>query len=134
MWALFDHDGRTDIDAACAQALRSQVTPILSHPAFELWLLLHFQDFSPAAQDGSNQVIIEKLRSASKEFASYGQSGKRLGIRQFAALSANDGIAAAVERARRLAVACEGHAPDKRDPSTDIFLVVEALGIVPAVT
>jgi hypothetical protein len=64
VWGLFDHDGRQDIDQVCARARRERVNAALSHPAFELWLLLHFQDLAPAAQSGSNLVIMEKLRAA----------------------------------------------------------------------
>ncbi|MGH4014458.1 MAG: RloB family protein [Pseudonocardiaceae bacterium] len=45
VWGLFDHDGRMDIDQVCSRAKREQVKVALSHPFFDLWLLLHFQDF-----------------------------------------------------------------------------------------
>jgi hypothetical protein len=54
IWGLFDHDGRPDIDQACARADQQGIGVALSHPAFELWLLLHFQDFA-TAQGGSEQ-------------------------------------------------------------------------------
>lgn len=102
VWALYDHDGRQDIDQVCARARRQGIQAALSHPSFELWLLLHFQDFSPAAQNGSNNVILEKLRAAHSEFAGFGDGSKRIDERRFAALVENDGIRRAVERSRRL--------------------------------
>lgn len=53
-WALFDHDRRQDILGVCAEACKQAVRTALSHPAFELWLLLHFRDQLPGAQGGHN--------------------------------------------------------------------------------
>lgn len=99
VWALFDHDGRPDIDQVCARARRQRVTAALSHPSFELWLLLHFQDFAPAAQNGLNRVIMERLRAAHPAFAGYGEGSKRIDVRRFEALHEGDNIRRAVDRA-----------------------------------
>ncbi|HXP20210.1 MAG TPA: RloB family protein [Streptosporangiaceae bacterium] len=130
-WGLFDHDGRPDIDQVCASALRQRVRVALSHPSFELWLLLHFQDFSPAAQDGDNGIVMEKLRAAHAAFADYGRRDKRITIRRFEALSEGDRIQRAVNRARRLSSHFSHETPSNRDPSTDVHLLIEDLGIVP---
>jgi RloB-like protein len=130
VWGLFDHDGRKDIDQVCARARREGIQAALSHPAFELWLLLHFQDVAPAAQSGSNRVIIEKLRAADSAFAGYRDGSKRVDDRRFAALARGDGIRKAVERSRRLARTFSTDTPSKQDPSTGIHLLIESLGIV----
>ncbi|MGH4021581.1 MAG: RloB family protein [Pseudonocardiaceae bacterium] len=62
VWALFDHDGRPGIPQVCAEARRQGVRVALSHPAFELWLLLHFDNQVPAAQGGDNATIMTNLR------------------------------------------------------------------------
>lgn len=130
VWALFDHDGRRDIDEVIARARRHGVQATLSHPSFELWLLLHFQDFAPAAQHGSNLVIMKKLRAAHDAFAEYDDGDKRITDRRFDALQQNDGIGKAVGRARQLSGNFTSSAPSGRDPSTDMHLLIEQLGIV----
>jgi RloB-like protein len=128
-WALFDHDGRSDIDQVCSQAKRQNVKVGLSHPCFELWLLLHFQDFSPA-QHGSNQVLMQRLRAAHPAFADYGRRGtKRIYLARFEALCENDGVHMAIIRAKRLASCFTNETPANRDPSTDVYLLLERLGI-----
>lgn len=131
VWGLFDHDGRTDIDQVCASAHRDGIRAALSHPSFELWLLLHFRDFPPAAQSGSNRVIIEKLRASHPAFADYREGSKRIDLQRFEALAGNDGIRRATERARRLAAGFINQTPSNRDPSTDISELIHKLGIVP---
>lgn len=130
VWGLFDHDGRPDIDEVCARARRLRVNVALSHPAFELWLLLHFRDFSPAAQDGSNNVIMERLRTAHPAFADYRDGNKRIDARRFQALREDNNIHTAVDRARRLSSHFTYQTPSNRDPSTDVYLLIESLGIV----
>jgi hypothetical protein len=130
VWALFDHDGRPDIDQVCARARRQRVRVALSHPSFELWPLLHFQDFSPAAQGGSNDVIMERLRTVHPAFAAYREGSKRIDARRFEALREDDNIRRAVDRARRLSNHFSHETPSNRDPSTDVHLLIERLGIV----
>jgi hypothetical protein len=127
VWALFDHDGRSDVPHLCAEARRRGVKAALSHPAFELWLLLHFQKSIPAAQGGRNGDIINKLRRASPAFADYARRDKRIDARRFEALCGGDGIAEAVKQSHASADRCpsgsgcsgrSGHgtscSPDKR--------------------
>jgi hypothetical protein len=130
VWALFDHDGRPDIDQVCARARRHGIYVALSHPSFELWLLLHFRDFPPAAQSGQNRVIMEGLRAADHAFADYRDGNKRIDERRFEALRQGDGIRKAVERARRLASSYTFQTPSNQDPSTGVHLLIERLGIV----
>jgi RloB-like protein len=129
-WALFDHDGRPNIDQVCARASRQRIKVALSHPSFELWLLLHFQDFAPAAQGGSNNVIMERLRAAHPAFANYRDGNKRIDARRFDALNESGNIRRAVERSRRLASDFIHETASNRDPATDVHLLIERLGIV----
>ncbi|MDQ2708950.1 MAG: RloB family protein [Actinomycetota bacterium] len=98
VWGLFDHDGRSNIDQVCACARGTRVKVALSHPAFELWLLLHFQDFTASAQHGKNGLIIDKLR-AHPAFEDFGGGGdKRISDARFRALTEDGGIQRAVRR------------------------------------
>lgn len=130
IWGLFDHDGRKDIDNICLRQRPARVKVALSHPSFELWLLLHFQEFTPVAQCGGNDAIIEKLRAAHRAFADYGKRNKRISVARFAALEEGDGIRRAVSRARSLSRHFTHETPSRRDPSTDVHLLIEALGVV----
>ncbi|HSL06705.1 MAG TPA: RloB family protein [Pseudonocardiaceae bacterium] len=130
IWGLFDHDGRTEIDQICLRQKPDRVRVALSHPSFELWLLLHFQDFTPAAQHGKNELIIDKLRNAHQAFANYGRPNKRIDRPRFAALMEDGGIRNAVHRARRLSRHFTRETPSQRDPSTEVYLLIEALGVV----
>ena len=132
VWGLFDHDRRPDIDQVCARARRLDIKVALSHPAFELWLLLHFQDFSPAKQDGSNTVVMEKLRNAHPAFADYRDGNKRINLERFEALNEDERIRKAVTRARSLSDSFTRETPSNRDPSTDVYLLIQNLGIVSA--
>ncbi|MGH3833833.1 MAG: RloB family protein [Pseudonocardiaceae bacterium] len=131
VWGLFDHDGRNNIDQVCSTAKRERIEVALSHPSFELWLLLHFQDFTSAAQGGESETITGKLRNAHSAFADYEKRNKRIDQSRFAALMQDDGIHNAVRRARRLSGHFAHETPSQRDPSTEVFRLIEALGIVP---
>jgi len=130
VWALFDHDGQRDIDQASARAQRNGVHPALSHPSFELWLLLHFQDFSPAAQNGSNNIIIEKLRAVHPAFAGYREGSKHIDERRFESLRQANGLRKATERARKLSATFANEVPSRQDPSTGVYRLVDSLGVV----
>lgn len=143
-WALFDRDSHPDIPQAFAEARKAGIHVAFSHPAFELWLLLHFQQFA-ASQGGDNQRVIAKLRGK-PDFGDYDRGEKKVTQRRFDALEADGGIARAVRNARKLDDNCpsgccsgrdhktDGHPPDrceptKRDPSTGVWRLIEGLGI-----
>ena len=130
VWGVFDHDGRKEIDQVCSRQRPDRVKIALSHPSFELWLLLHFQDFPPIAQRGSSESIIKKLRAAHWAFADYKKGDERIGATRFAALMEGGGIEDAVRRARAVSSHFSSETPSHRDPSTDMYLLIEALGIV----
>ncbi|GGK64347.1 hypothetical protein Sme01_25730 [Sphaerisporangium melleum] len=62
-WALFDRDQWDEIPAAIRVAAEARIEIAMSHPSFDLWLLLHFQPFG-GAQSGSSKLVVEKLRRA----------------------------------------------------------------------
>lgn len=139
LWALFDRDQHRDVPQAMRLAREGGVHVAFSHPSFDLWLLLHFTDVS-GQQGGSSRIIHEKLRQYA-EFEAFDSHGdKSVGVRRAQALRGKH--ATAVKRARRLVDDCptgdcsasDGHAagcdPLRRDPSTDVWQLVVALGVV----
>ncbi|MGH3869481.1 MAG: RloB family protein [Pseudonocardiaceae bacterium] len=93
VWGLFDHDGRKDIDQVCLRAKPERVHVALSHPSFELWLLLHLREFTPGyCQNGKSETIIDKLRDAHPAFANYAKRKKRIDKSHFDVLMEGDGI------------------------------------------
>ncbi|MFJ7325624.1 RloB family protein [Streptomyces cyaneofuscatus] len=46
VWCLFDRDQHEDIPSAFARAKKAGVKIAYSHPCFELWRLLHYQNYT----------------------------------------------------------------------------------------
>lgn len=141
VWALFDRDQHAGISQAMRRAQEADVEVGFSHPAFELWLLLHF-DAVPAGWRCTYPDVVGKLRRL-PEFADYGIRGdKSLTHRRARCLLT--GQAAAVKRAMALVDQCPagscssvaGHtrrcSPLARCPSTDVWRLLVALGVVEA--
>jgi hypothetical protein len=140
VWALFDRDEHKQIPEVFNDAKDHQRVRIaFSHPSFELWLLLHFQPYEPSC-NGSSKGVVERL-GHHKTFEEYGKRGKHITMDRAAVLAGN--IRTAVKHARALVDRCPagrcsartGHVascpPLARDPSSDVYLLIESLGIVP---
>jgi hypothetical protein len=139
-WALFDRDEHTGIPEAFTAAASAGVKVAFSHPSFDLWLLLHMSDFS-GSQSGSSSIVHEKLRR-NPAFRTFGINGRNKELRgeRLDALRGNEQVA--TKRARRLVGDCptpectskHGHvshcAEMNRDPSTDVWRLLVALGVV----
>jgi hypothetical protein len=146
VWALFDRDQWDDIPHAFAEARDAGVRVAFSHPAFELWLLLHFRRFA-GPQGGDNTHVIRALRKIGGfEAYDHDKDGKGITSARFETLDANSGIGTAVKYAGELDDNCpsgrcsgrdpdgEGHPaawcdPTRRDPSTGAWRLIERLGI-----
>ncbi|SFJ76444.1 RloB-like protein [Streptomyces pini] len=162
MWALFDRDAADNRDADIYEAFRvaraKGVQTALSHPSFELWLLLHFKPWH-SQEGGIDDKVKEQLRRHpdAKGFQDYdkasGERGKGLDGPRGQSLMKQERLATAVRNARKLVDSCthgdcsakrvdqvsreyprqSGHAdscdPLKRDPSTDVWRLLTALGI-----
>ena len=96
----------------------------VAEPGIEVWALFD-HDGRP-----DNVVIMERLRAAHPAFAHYRDGDKRIDARRFEALHEDDNIRGAVDRARRLSTNFTHETPSYRDPSTDVYLLIERLGIV----
>lgn len=113
MWALFDRDAAdsrdTDIRTAMRAATRHGVQVALSHPSFELWLLLHFQQFT-SQENGRDAAVIDRLRRQreAKGFEDYdkasGERGKGLTGQRAVSLLGREPTA--VRNARKLIDRC----------------------------
>ncbi|GAA3531052.1 hypothetical protein GCM10022419_007670 [Nonomuraea rosea] len=141
-WAVFDRDENDDIYEAYRLARQNGINIAFSHPHFELWLWLHFASGSPGRLGGDRTLIPAKLRRV-KEFEDF---EKFVEPHHFDELSRGDRQAKAVKLARRLVSGCpsgrcapaselglNGHAANcdvlLRDPSTDVYLLLEVLGV-----
>ncbi|MFD2619876.1 RloB family protein [Streptomyces chumphonensis] len=112
-WALFDRDSEDqrddDIPEAMRNAAEAGVQVVLSHPSFELWLLLHFQPFT-SQEGGRSGTVLDRLRTHrdAKGFQDYdqqsGDRGKGLGGQRGESLVGRE--RAAVRNARKLVSLC----------------------------
>lgn len=112
-WALFDRDARDsrdqDIPRAMREAAENGVQVALSHPSFELWLLLHFQQFT-SQESGLADAIVRRLREHrdAKGFEEYdkasGDRGKGLDEQRGRSLLEREETA--VRNARKLVALC----------------------------
>jgi len=139
LWALFDRDNHEGIPETFAAAKQANVKVAFSHPSFDLWLLLHFDSFS-GAQNGSDDIVHEKLRRQ-RHYETFSDDGDK-SVKGARAGALTGSEKAATKRAKQLTNDCPtpacsekaGHAdycdPLRRDPSTDVWRLQAALGIV----
>ncbi len=140
VWALFDRDQHPCVVQAFDAAKPTAVQVAFSHPSFDLWLLLHFQNMT-SAEGGSNEIVQAKLRKADPAYARYARDGDKsvTGARAQALLGRET---QAAKHARKLVDDCttgtcsaaightEGCRPLDRDPSTDVWRLLKALQIL----
>jgi len=124
VWCVFDHDSRPDTDANIRRAQRAGVRVAFSHPCFELWRLLHYQDYT-ATFGGICDDASDRLRNRITAAGHPYTGPKRLLPEQVAGQ-----FATAKSRALRLASQHGDHVPySRRDPYTNVWELVEQLGI-----
>ncbi|WP_409469536.1 RloB family protein [Streptomyces sp. HC307] len=112
-WALFDRDSGDktpeEIREAMHLAAKHGVHVALSHPSFELWLLLHFKQHT-SPENGMSTTVLGRLRSHPEAdgFADYdtqsGDRGKGLGGPRGRSLLGRERTA--VRNARKLVALC----------------------------
>ncbi|MBW8799273.1 MAG: RloB domain-containing protein [Streptomyces sp.] len=92
VWCLFDRDQHKDIPTAFADARREGLHVAYSHPCFELWRLLHYQNYTSdfggvcdsaanrlKQQPGFAQTYGPTIRSVSEEQAKHVMPGQLSG-------------------------------------------------------
>lgn len=120
VWCMFDRDRHPDVDGWIAKAGAAGVRVCFSHPCFEFWMLLHYEDCG-APMAGRCAEPVRRLRAHVPDL------GKRFSLH---ALSGRYRIARA--RADRIA---RRHGrdgvvrPAHCDPRTDVWMFVDFLGV-----
>ena len=124
VWCVFDHDNRPDTDAIIARATDAGLRIAFSNPCFEFWRLLHHQDYT-ATFSG---VCAEADDRLAARLARNGAAPRDIKLVEPSQLATR--FVAAKARAQRIAVThADGTAPSKRDPYTDVWMLVDSLGI-----
>jgi len=114
VWAVFDTECR-DISAVSRDAAVKDVALAVSHPCFEVWLLLHHKDHRAPFQ--SSQDAADLLRRVTPRWA----KGDGTRFTEFA-----DGVDAACARAKKLDPSGKAH---HLNPSTNVWMLVERLDV-----
>jgi hypothetical protein len=123
VWCVFDRDQHPNVDALIRQAEDAGVSVAFSHPCFELWLLVHFRQYGAPAAGVCGGLVDE----VDGRIAGYKARGKRVALTDVTGRYAH-----AKEQAERLAKQHERDGisiPTQRDPSTDVWRLVDELGI-----
>ncbi|OMI40440.1 RloB family protein [Streptomyces sparsogenes] len=115
-WVFFDRDAAdsrdTEIPQAMRKAAKNGVQVVLSHPSFELWLLLHFQLWT-SQESGFDSKVKDRLRQHkdAKGFEDYDQAsgdrGKGIDGKRAESLLASGRVKSAIRNARKLVNACQ---------------------------
>ena len=61
VWAVFDRDKRKHYDEPIKQCEKEQVQVARSNPCFELWMILHIEDYDKACDHKSIQKDLSKV-------------------------------------------------------------------------
>jgi RloB-like protein len=120
VWCMFDRDRHPNTDALIDKAEAAGVHVCFSHPCFEFWVLLHYEDCA-APMSGSCSEACRRLKKHCQEMVK---------SFQLAELSGRYGVAR--KRAQRISAqhAADGHSmPSTRDPSTSVWEFVDFLGV-----
>ena len=124
VWCIFDHDNRPDTDANIRRAYRADVKVAFSHPCFELWRLLHYQEYT-STFGGVCGDVSDRLKSRITAAGHPYPDPKSLVPEQVAGR-----FDAARARAKRLGAEHGEHVPPShRDPYTNVWELVEDLVI-----
>ncbi|GDX83309.1 hypothetical protein LBMAG42_51200 [Deltaproteobacteria bacterium] len=113
VWCVFDIDDHPGVAEARQVARQHGVHLAISNPCFELWLLLHFRE-QPGMQHRTH--IARMLREFVPGYAKYVD---------FAVTAPT--LDAAIVRARRIAEDAAQMGEAGRNPSTDVFKLVERI-------
>ncbi|WP_406342967.1 RloB family protein [Streptomyces sp. NBC_00648] len=133
VWVLFDRDRHEDIPTAYARAKRAGVKIAYSHPCFELWRLLHYQNYT-STFGGVCDSAAARLKQQPGFAQTYGPSIRSVSPEK-AKQVMPDQLRDRYEKARRFAqqLNAKHKGPDQNrwDPYTNVYDFVEqGLGIV----
>lgn len=120
VWCVFDVESPAQhgsLDEAVDLADAKRIRCAISDPCFELWLLLHFSEHGGHLTTEAACKLLEAKKCC-------GYTVDRKSFDFTVVLPHQD---AAVERARRLADRHAGRALGKRNPGSDVHLLLDAL-------
>ncbi|RFC72760.1 RloB domain-containing protein [Streptomyces sp. AcE210] len=128
VWCLFDRDQHEDIPTAFARARREGIHIAYSHPCFELWRLLHYQNYT-SSFGGVCDSAANMLRRQDGFARTYGPSVRTVTDQQAKHIMAGQ-LSGRFETARghaqRLNTRHEGRADQNQwDPFSDVWRFVE---------
>jgi len=113
VWCVFDGDVPARLEAARTLAVSNRFGLVISNPCIELWLILHFRE-NPGPQTSAH------LLSLLREFLTHYDKG--IDFRDFAGKTED-----AANRARRLDERARGEGEPGRNPTTDMFRLVDSI-------
>lgn len=128
VWCLFDCDQHNHIPEMFALANRTGVKIAYSHPCFELWRLLHYQNYT-STFGGVCDDAADRLKRRQDFRESYGAAARRLSDEQAKIVMPKQvarRYATARQHARKLNEQHTHHDPTRWDPYTDVWEFVES--------
>jgi hypothetical protein len=132
VWCVFDRDQHHHIPKAFSMAEQARVRIAYSHPCFELWRLLHFQNYT-STFGGVCDDANDRLRKQPGFAQTYGASVQRVSRAESKHVKPGQldgGYLRAKKLAEQLNTQHDGPDPCSWDPYTDVWrLVEEGLGI-----
>jgi len=123
VWCVFDHDSfpATHFNEALDLAKRQNIKVAYSHEAFEIWYLLHFDYIDiPIARQDYRAKLTSRLQDAELKVV-YEKNSKTM----YADLLSQQ--QAAIRNAKKLHRRYNPHYPEKDNPCTTVYLLVEEL-------
>ncbi|BBJ40807.1 hypothetical protein SSPO_035250 [Streptomyces antimycoticus] len=128
VWCLFDRDEHQSVQRAANMADQAGVNVAYSHPCFELWRLLHYQNYTSTFGDGKCGAASNKLRGNPKFVKTYGQRLTSVSEDK-AKLVLPDQVQGGYKQAKKFAKKMnqEHTSPEREkwDPYTDVWRFVE---------
>src|SRR4029077_3590037 len=115
VWAVFDRDQHPNFDEAINKGNEAGVNIAFSNPCFELWLVLHFQDWDRPMGRHEMQGELRKL------VPTYDPNGGKRADFTFLA----DGVEAASHRGRQMEQRRIDERNSRGNPVTTVFYLVD---------
>jgi hypothetical protein len=140
VWVLFDRDEHVGIPQAFAEAEKAGVRIAYSHPCFEFWRLLHYQNYT-STFGGVCGKAAELLRGQREFATTYVAGAKATVVKGAKAVEGREAKHVKADQLRGRYAQAKKHAtqinkrragldPTKWDPYTDVWRFVEdGLGI-----
>ncbi|MGW7519299.1 RloB family protein [Streptomyces sp. NPDC054796] len=127
VWCLFDRDEHKFVREAVALAEREQIGVAYSHPCFELWRLLHYQNYTSTFAGVCNGAR-DKLRAQNGFPQTYGPTVAKVDdnlVKHVRAGQVLGGYQQAKNYAKRINVQHRHPDPCRWDPYTGVWTFVE---------